>query len=289
MRLDSLHRHADLLTRLDGAKIRTSLVVKTRSGNIKEVLEEYGCVALTGAEELGSFFHNLGLQQLTKYYRKSQTAIEFCWRWIEEKPYLYILWIYSASIQTFDAGYAELARKLRLPCSSPGSNKDDVRDGVKDWLEDDSDWLMIIDNADTYGDFFGTADGEVHYTIKDALPLPRPGFAIVLYTSRHTRIGEELTEQYHLYINNLSANESKSLLIKKLGISISDEHASALLEALEYLPMSIAHAAAYLKFTKISVQQYLSRVGNDADLLDLLGSHHVHVGRRDGKAPRSVV
>lgn len=164
-----------------------------------------------------------------------------------------------------------------------------MRDGVKDWLEDNSDWLMVIDNADTYSDFFGTADGEVYDTIRDALPLPRPGSAMILYTSRHARIGEELTEHHHLHIDNLSTNDSKSLLGKKLGTPISDEHAFALLEALEYLPMSIAHAAAYLKFTKISNQQYISRVGNDADLLDLLGSHHVHVGRRDGKAPRSVV
>ena len=164
-----------------------------------------------------------------------------------------------------------------------------MRDGVKDWLEENSNWLMVIDNADTYGDFLGTADGEVEDTIRDALPLPRPGSAMILYTSRHARIGEELTEHHHLHINNLSTDDSKRLLANKLGTSISDEHACALLEALEYLPMSIAHAAAYLKFTKIPVQQYLRRVGNDDDLLDLLGSHHVHVGRRDGKAPRSVV
>lgn len=92
------------------------------------------------------------IMQLTSCHSKSQTAIEFCWRWIEENPHFSILWIYAASIQTFDAGYAELARKFRLPCSSPGSSKDDVRDGVKDWLEDDSDWLMVIDNADILRD-----------------------------------------------------------------------------------------------------------------------------------------
>lgn len=148
---------------------------------------------------------------------------------------------------------------------------------------------MVIDNADTYGDFFGHPHGETYVTIKDALPLPRPGSAMILYTSRHARIGEELTEHHHLHINNLSPNDSRRLLNNKLGTPVSDAHAFALLKALEYLPMSIAHAAAYLKFTKIPIQHYLSRVENDADLLDLLGSHHVHVGRRDGNAPRSVV
>lgn len=112
---------------------------------------------------------------------------------------------------------------------------------------------------------------------------------MILYTSRHARIGEELTEHHHLHMGNLSINDSKCLLMNKLGTLISDEHAFALLEALESLPMSIAHAAAYLKFTKISIQQYLGRVENDADLLELLDSHHVHVGRRNSKAPRSVV
>jgi hypothetical protein len=227
--------------------------------------------------------------KLTRWYSKSQIAIEFCWRWCEEKPHFSIFWIYAAAIETFDAGYAEIARKLRLPCSSPGSSKDDVRDGVKDWLEENSDWLMVIDNADTYGDFFGNADHGSYDTIRDALPLPRPGSAMILYTSRHARIGEELTEHHHLQISNLSMDDSRRLLINKLGASVSDERASALLEALEHLPMSIAHAAAYIKFTKISIQQYLSRVKDDANMLDLLGSHHVHVGRRDGKAPRSVV
>lgn len=164
-----------------------------------------------------------------------------------------------------------------------------MRDGVKDWLEDNSDWLMVIDNADTYGDFFEHADVEIHDTIRDALPLPRPGSAMIVYTSRHARIGEELTEHHSLHINNLSTIESKSLLINKLGTLISDEHALALLSFLKYLPMSIAHAAAYLKFTHISIQEYLRRIEHDAGLLELLDSHHVNVGRRHAKAPLSVV
>lgn len=164
-----------------------------------------------------------------------------------------------------------------------------MRDGVKDWLEENSDWLMVIDNADNYGDFFGNPDKGVYDTIRDALPLPRPGSAMIFYTSRHARLGRDLTEHHDLPITNLPLSDSKALLCKKLGTPVSDESAVALLEALEFLPMSIAHAAAYLKFTKISIQDYLDRVQHDADLLELLSSHHAHVGRRDDKAPRSVV
>ncbi|GAB7331599.1 hypothetical protein MBLNU13_g02977t2 [Cladosporium sp. NU13] len=241
--------------------------------SMKNILEEYGCVALTGAGGVG----------------KSQTAIEFCWRWVKEKPQFHIFWTYAASAQSFDNAYAQLARKLRLNCSSPLASKIDVRDGVKDWLEDNSDWLMVIDNADTYDDFFGRADGETYDTINDALPLPRPGSAMIVYTSRHARLAEDLTERHELPIKNLSLNDSKALLCNKLGAPVRDELAAALLQVLEFLPMSIAHAAAYLKFTKISVQQYLDRVKNDDGLLELLDSDSVNVGRRDDKASRSVV
>lgn len=227
--------------------------------------------------------------KLTRWHSKSQTAIEFCWRWCEEKPHFSIFWIYAASIQTFDDAYEQLAGRLGLEHLSPGSSRTNLRHGVRNWLDDNPDWLMVIDNADTYGNFFGDSDGGVEGAISDALPLPRPGSAMILYTSRHARIGAELTEHHHLRINNLSPEDSKSLLYKKLVTRISDESAVALLQALEYLPMSIAHAAAYLNFTKISIQEYLRRVENDADFLELLDSNHVNVGRRHAKAPLSVV
>lgn len=192
-------------------------------------------------------------------------------------------------MQAFDDAYAQLARKVRLGCATPSASKTDVRNGVKDWLEDNPDWLMVVDNADTYVDFFGGVDEQTDYTIRNALPLPRPGSAMLVYTSRHARLAEDLTEHHELSIKNLSINDSKTLLYNKLGTLVEDELATTLLEALGYLPMSIAHAAAYLKFTKISIQEYLDRVKNDADLLELLDSQSVNVGRRDDRASRSVV
>ena len=90
-------------------------------------------------------------------------------------------------------------------------------------------------------------------------------------------------------IKILLISDSKTLLYNKLGTLVADGLAVELLEALEYLPMSIAHAAMYLNFTKISIQEYLDRIKNDADLLALLESQHVSVGRKDSKSSRSVI
>lgn len=159
---------------------------------------------------------------------------------------------------------------------------------MKDWLDENSDWLMVIDNADTYDDFFGHADSRDD-PIRDLLPLPRPGTAMILYTSRHAKIGDELTQAHCLPLGNLSVADSKALLCSKLGSSVNDEAALELLDALEFLPMSIAHAAAYLKFTKVSVHEYIERLQKDEGLLELLDTDDVNVGRRESKAPKSVV
>ena len=164
-----------------------------------------------------------------------------------------------------------------------------MRDGVKDWLEENDDWLMVIDNADSYNDLFESGNSLSDDTIKTALPLQRPGSAMILYTSRHARVGTELTESHCLPLGVLSRVDSKNLLRCKLGISVDDEQVHELLEALDYLPMSICHAAAYLTFTKMSINDYLSRIREDEGLLEVLDQTVVDVGRRDAKAPRSVV
>lgn len=191
-------------------------------------------------------------------------------------------------METFDADYSQIARKLRLDCASPGNSVADIRNGVKDWLDENSNWLMIVDNADTYRDMFGredTSDDAIH----EYLPLAQPGTAMILYTSRHSKIGDRLTECCCLPLGNLSIAESKAILYHKLGTAICDEAALELLDALEFLPMSIAHAAAYLKFTDASIQEYNKRLQNDDGLLELLDTDDVNVGRRDNKAPKSVV
>lgn len=148
---------------------------------------------------------------------------------------------------------------------------------------------MVVDNADARNSFEVPQNGDAKDSILEFLPLPRPGQSMILYTSRHASIGQDLTEGHCFPLGDFSMIESMSLLRRKLGRSISDDNAVAILRALEFLPMSIAHAAAYMKFTKISVEQYLGRLASDEGLLELPDTHHVDVGRRNTKAPRSVV
>jgi hypothetical protein len=74
-----------------------------------------------------------------------------------------------------------------------------------------------------------------------------------------------------------------------MGGNVSMEEANKLLQAIEYLPMTICHAAAYIEFTGISIEAYLSRLETERGLLEVMDRQDVDTGRRDHRAPRSVV
>ena len=63
---------------------------------------------------------------------------------------------YTAAM-SLDSGYKEIARKLRLP--GLHDSEIDVVQSVFDWLSDDdnSSWLLVLDNADDQEMFFGSS------------------------------------------------------------------------------------------------------------------------------------
>lgn len=80
--------------------------------------------------------------------RKSQIAIECCYRYREKHPQSTVFWVYSSTVERFNQPYKNIARRLDLPgWKDPGANTLQI---VSDWLVDGDheNWLMILDNAD---------------------------------------------------------------------------------------------------------------------------------------------
>jgi len=166
---------------------------------------------------------------------------------------------------------------------------DELCDSMKSWLMDNDNWLMVVDNADDYVDFFGREDQSSDDAIYNSLPQPRPQSAMIIYTSRHTKIGGELTGRDCLMLGVMPSADALALLQRRLGRPIDEEIAIRLLDVVEYLPMSITHSAAYINSTGISIDEYLSMLEkSDEGLLDML-SQTVRDSRKDLDAPRSVV
>ena len=230
---------------------------------------------------------------LTLPCRKTQTAIEYCWRFRNMNPAFHIFWIHAGSKVSFDVDYRNLARKLGLTCHTANIGNNEMRDDVKDWLNGNEKWLMVIDNADQYNDFFAKAENEVEDSIQSALPCTRPCTAMIIYTSRHGRVGADLTDHPCLQLDVLSASDGLAMFRSSFqpsrGISPKDCEVLELLEALDFLPLGIAHAIAYLNFTNVSIAHYVHYIEvSDEKLLARLGQN-IKIRRRNLKPPESLV
>ena len=134
-------------------------------------------------------------------YRKSQIAIQYCYRYKSEQPHGHVFWVHCGSVARFDQGYKEIARKLNLP--GLHDQAVDIVKSVCDWLSDDGNgpWFLILDNADDKEIFFGPSsnsqpqDGLQQQLGPLARLIPRSLHGLTLITTRDRRVGERLAER----------------------------------------------------------------------------------------------
>ena len=168
---------------------------------------------------------------------------------------------------------------------------------VCDWLSDESNgpWLMVLDSADDHDLWLGSSvpddsNGKRFLPLIDYLPRCDHGGIIV--TSRDSQLGYRLVEckQNPIQVMRFEPKEASVLLLAKLsedkGLSLED--ADELTKALEYLPLTITQAAAYLKQIDISASEYLQLFRNgEADIPNLLAESIDDPGR-DRETSNSV-
>src|SRR6266571_5258693 len=108
-----------------------------------QLLKENNRVALIGLPGIG----------------KTQLALEYAHSCFQ-KVYRVVLWVNAADETTLAQTYGELAEPLKLPEWDERELKRRIQ-AVKEWLEDHTNWLLIMDNADDLGLarlFFPTTD-----------------------------------------------------------------------------------------------------------------------------------
>ena len=122
---------------------------------------------------------------------------------------------------------------------------------------------MILDSADDHDLWLGSTARTS--SSGKSLPLidylPRCDHGGILITARDSQLGYRLTEskQNSIQIMRFEPDEARILLVAKLSEDrgLSREDADELTSALEYLPLAITQAAAYLRQIDISASEYL--------------------------------
>ncbi|GHO76463.1 tetratricopeptide repeat protein [Ktedonobacter sp. SOSP1-85] len=178
---------------------------------------------------------------------KTQLAVEYAYRYREE--YRYILWVRAESEESLISSYVTLAHLLNLP-------QKDVQDqhitiqAIKHWLQNNSGWLLILDNADE----------------PKIIPLyiPAAPQGHCLYTTRAFTLGRLA---HCLEVESFSDEQGALFLLRRAQILSPDvaleqayEHerelALQITRELGGLPLALDQAGAYIDEAQTNLAEY---------------------------------
>ncbi len=172
---------------------------------------------------------------------KTQTAVEYAYR--HRADYQAILWTRGESRGDLVAGFGELAGVLGLA----GKDAEAKVAAVRRWLQDNSSWLLVVDNADT------------PELLEPFLPAAPQGH--ILLTSRARRFGR-LGIPTPLRLDTLPPEDARAFLLKRVGRDAPApeeiEAAGALAAELGCLPLALEQAGAYVAARQARLEDYLA-------------------------------
>jgi hypothetical protein len=165
---------------------------------------------------------------------------------------------------------------------------------VHNWLRDERrKWVLILDNVDNAGFLVGSTGQD---RTEDSPPfvsyLPQCQNGAILVTTRSKTAALELVEERDfISVEPMDSADAVVLFKRKLGNQDDNGSITELVTALEYMPLAIVQAAAYIsqRAPRCSMRQYLEEFGKSdrkrISLLDFEGGKL----RRDRDAKNSII
>ena len=205
---------------------------------------------------------------------KSQIVVEYCHQFQATHPAATILWTQCSTPTMFRESCERLRNKIAQLYGLVPDAKEDPRVAFQDWLEINDNWLLILDGADD----LETACSQAHQTPPHINPLetylPRNPKGQYIITTRDGRVGDRLAgPSRNFVVEGLSTISAHQLLQTQLVDYSEDEEAAChmICQILNYIPLAITQAAAFIIQNKISLSQYLEILqANDSSLIEVL-------------------
>ncbi|KAJ5723842.1 hypothetical protein N7488_001877 [Penicillium malachiteum] len=185
---------------------------------------------------------------------KSQLAIEYCYRVQDKSPKTWVFWIHAGNAARLEEGFQDAADRLKISNRhDPGAN---VFKLVYDWLRDNSDWVVILDN------------------LADASFLHEP-----------------LYSKSIIEVHPMDISDAVELVNNKMDPPVTEMDAQSLAEALGFMPLAIIQATSYIsrQSQSYSVSQYLAEFQRSEGRKSKLLGYEAGHSQRDRDANNSIL
>jgi len=198
---------------------------------------------------------------------KTLIALEYAYR--HQRDYNAVFWANAEDAQTLAADFEKLAGKDVLNLAEKDEqNQDLIVTAVKRWLSTHHGWLLILDNVEDLS------------VVAPFLPLT--GYGSVLLTTRDQASGEIIDDQ--VKVDTMELEDAVVLLLRRARILLKDasldtvddrdrKDVQAIAAVLDYLPLALDQAGAYIEETQCGLSAYL----------DLYEKHHHPLLERRGR------
>jgi tetratricopeptide (TPR) repeat protein/transcriptional regulator with XRE-family HTH domain len=177
---------------------------------------------------------------------KTQIAVEYAYRALAQKRYVYTIWITAANEEMILSSLTALADQLPGLSSPEKADQHVIAAAVVGWLERcKQPWLLIFDNADDLS------------LIQPY--LPRRGNGNIVLTTRASAVGSFAAA---IEVTTMGLAEGIQFLLRRVQRfnSASDEEIDEvgnLVVELALFPLALDQAGAYIEETGCSVHDYL--------------------------------
>ena len=202
---------------------------------------------------------------------KTQIALEYVYthRALHDRIY----WLSGVDQATLLSGFQEIAKRTRCIDETMDLNPSDVAKSVLSWLNQQSDWLLVIDNLD---------DPTV---VEDYLPERSPG-RLTLVTTRNPNSDEFQAEAFEVGV--LDNDDAIELLSIRSKVGPMGDTPQAKAEAAEIvrevgcLPLAIEQAGAYIREISKDIFKFLPSYRKNRK------THHTRIPKGNWKYAKSI-
>lgn len=234
---------------------------------------------------------------------KSQLAIEYCYRTsdiaVQKNEPIWVFWIHAETQARVEEDFKFIADTVKL--SGRKHPKANIPQLVQQWLRnrENGRWLLVLDNADEASVRFNVDHDPTGASPQEGQDralsryLPQSSNGSILTTARNKDVARKLTGNYNaiIEVHPMDQDHALELLRKKVGNQPDMERGAALVEALEYMPMAISQAGAYIQqqAPRSSIGEYLEEfMKSERRKIWLLNQDEDSL-RRDHSASKSVM